>query len=103
MGKQMEQETIKVFVGCDPNNCDLEQMMVLDYSIRKHTKQDVEIVWMQLSHDENSVWFSNPKQQNNSSPNSMDLKSLPFSNHFNTVFKFCVKSFLDVHFSFLTV
>ncbi len=63
MGNQMEQEAIKVFVGCDPNNCDLEQMMVLDYSIRKHTKHDVEIVWMQLSHDENSAWFSNPKQQ----------------------------------------
>ena len=25
-------ETIRVFVGCDPNDCDLEQMMVLDYS-----------------------------------------------------------------------
>ena len=31
----MNNEVIKVFVGCDPNNCDLEQMMVLDYSIHK--------------------------------------------------------------------
>ena len=56
----MSGDTIKVFVGCDPNNCDLEQMMVLDYSIRKHTQQPVEIVWMQLSRDENSAWFSDP-------------------------------------------
>lgn len=59
----MTHETIKVFVGCDPNNCDLEQMMVLDYSIRKHTKNPVEIVWMQLSHDPNSVWFSDKNTQ----------------------------------------
>ena len=59
----MSGDTIKVFVGCDPNNCDLEQMMVLDYSIHKHTQQPVEIVWMQLSHDENSVWFSEPAKK----------------------------------------
>lgn len=53
------ENTIKVFVGCDPNNCDLEQMMVLDYSIHKHTQQAVEIVWMQLSHDANSAWYAN--------------------------------------------
>lgn len=57
----MTQDTIKVFVGCDPNNCDLEQMMVLDYSIHKHTKLPVEIVWMQLSRDPNSYWYSNPE------------------------------------------
>ena len=50
---------IKVFVGCDPNNCDLEQMMVLDYSIHKHTQQPVEITWMQLSSDATSPWYSN--------------------------------------------
>ena len=59
----MSGDTIKVFVGCDPNNCDLEQMMVLDYSIHKHTQQPVDIVWMQLSRDENSVWFSDPAKK----------------------------------------
>lgn len=54
-------EVIKVFVGCDPNNCDLEQMMVLDYSIHKHTTVPVEIVWMQLSRDPSSYWYSNPQ------------------------------------------
>ena len=55
------EDTIRVFVGCDPNNCDLEQMMVLDYSIHKHTSVPVEIVWMQLSRDPNSYWYSNPE------------------------------------------
>lgn len=58
---QTANQPIKIFVGCDPNNCDLEQMMVLDYSIHKHTRQPVEIVWMQLSRDPNSFWYSNPK------------------------------------------
>ena len=57
----MNNEVIKVFVGCDPNNCDLEQMMVLDYSIKKHTQQPVEIIWMQLSRDPSSYWYSDPK------------------------------------------
>lgn len=54
-------DTIKVFVGCDPNNSDLEQMMVLDYSIHKHTSVPVEIIWMQLSRDPKSYWYSNPE------------------------------------------
>ncbi|MGP9713557.1 glycosyltransferase [Psychrobacter sp. AOP22-C1-22] len=57
----MSDEVIKVFVGCDPNNCDLEQMMVLDYSIHKHTSLPVEIVWMQLSRNPDSYWYSNPE------------------------------------------
>ena len=57
----MNSDIIKVFVGCDPNNCDLEQMMVLDYSIHKYISLPVEIVWMQLSLDPQSFWYSNPK------------------------------------------
>ena len=57
----MSNDVIKVFVGCDPNNCDLEQMMVVDYSIHKHTSRPVEIVWMQLSHDPESFWYSDPQ------------------------------------------
>ena len=58
----MNNEVIKVFVGSDPNNCDLEQMMVLEYSIRKHTSLPVEIVWMQLSRNPQSYWYSNPEK-----------------------------------------
>lgn len=56
-------EAIRVFVGCDPNDCDLEQMMVLDYSIRRHCSRPVDIHWMQLSRDPQSFWYSNPDQQ----------------------------------------
>ncbi|MGJ3434519.1 glycosyl transferase [Serratia sp. Je.1.23.a] len=49
----------RVFIGCDPNDCDLEQMMVLEYSLRKHASIPVQIVWMQLSRDPASFWFSN--------------------------------------------
>lgn len=59
----MSNNTIRVFIGCDPNNCDLEQMMVLEYSIKKNTKQAVEITWMQLSHDEKSPWYSDQEQR----------------------------------------
>ncbi|WP_287906811.1 glycosyltransferase [Acinetobacter sp.] len=54
----MISENIKIFVGCDPNNCDLEQLMVLEHSVRKHTQHNVEFIWMQLSHDINSPWYS---------------------------------------------
>lgn len=53
----MSDEIIKVFIGCDPNNCDLEQMMVLEYSIHKHTKSPVEIIWMQLSRNPDLLVF----------------------------------------------
>lgn len=56
-------DAIRVFVGCDPNDCDLEQMMVLDYTIRKHSSMPVEIHWMQLSRNPDSFWYSNPEQQ----------------------------------------
>lgn len=56
----MSKEVIRVFVGCDPNNCDLEQMMVLEYSMKKHTTSPIEIVWMQLSSNPSSFWYSDP-------------------------------------------
>ena len=53
-------QAIRIFVGCDPNDCDLEQMMVLEYSLRKHTTAPIELHWMQLSRDPSSPWFSSP-------------------------------------------
>jgi len=40
---------IRLFVGAAANDCDLESQMVLDYSVRKHASQPVEIRWMQQS------------------------------------------------------
>lgn len=48
--------TIRIFIGCDPNYCDLESQCVLEWSIRKHASERVEITWMQLSHDPASPW-----------------------------------------------
>ncbi len=40
-------DRIRLFVGADGTNCDLESQMVLEYSVRKHASQPVDIVWMQ--------------------------------------------------------
>lgn len=50
--------TIRLFVGCDPNHCDAESQAVLEWSVRKHASQPVEIEWMKLSRDPASFWFS---------------------------------------------
>jgi hypothetical protein len=38
--------TIEVYVGCSANGEDAESLMVLDYSIHKHTKKDVNVHYM---------------------------------------------------------
>lgn len=48
---------IRVFVGCAANHEDLESQAVLEWSIRKHASEPVEITWMQLSHDPASPWY----------------------------------------------
>ena len=82
----MSTETMKIFVGCDPNNCDLEQMMVLDYSVHKHAKGPVEIVWMQLSHDPNSAWYSD---QNTGAGWRTQKWATPFSGFRWAIPEFC--------------
>jgi hypothetical protein len=49
---------IHIFIGCAANNEDLESQAVCEWSIRKHTKRDVNIVWMQLSRDPSSPFYS---------------------------------------------
>lgn len=56
-------ETPRIFVGCDPNDCDLEQMMVLEYSLRKHASLPLDIHWMQLSRDPQSFWYADPERR----------------------------------------
>ncbi len=38
---------IKLFIGADGANCDLESMMVAEYSARKFCSEPLEITWMQ--------------------------------------------------------
>ena len=42
---------IRVFVGCSPNHEDAESQAVLEYTLRHHASQDVDLTWMKLSHD----------------------------------------------------
>lgn len=48
---------IPIFVGCAPNHEDAESQAVLEWSIRKHTSEPVEIRWMYLS-SEKSLPFT---------------------------------------------
>lgn len=54
--------TIRVFVGCAANHEDLESQSVLEHSIRKNTKRDVEITWMKLTRDPVSPFYSEPEK-----------------------------------------
>jgi hypothetical protein len=49
---------IRIFVGTPANNEDLESQAVLEYSIRKYASEAVDIVWMKLSKDPASFWYS---------------------------------------------
>lgn len=51
-------DPIRIFVGCDGNNGDLESQAVLEFSLRKNTKRELEITWCQLSRDPASPWYS---------------------------------------------
>lgn len=42
---------IKIFVGCAPNHDDAESQAVLEYTIRKHATEPVDITWMKASRD----------------------------------------------------
>jgi hypothetical protein len=56
-------DVIRIFVGCSPNNEDLESQAVLEWSLRKHhPADDLSIEWMQLSDDPSSFWYSNPRK-----------------------------------------
>ncbi|OVZ62824.1 glycosyl transferase [Pigmentiphaga sp. NML080357] len=56
------EDRIRLFVGCDPNDCDLEQMMVLEYSARKHSSLPIDIEWMRLTRDASSFWYADPER-----------------------------------------
>lgn len=53
-------EVIPIYIGCDANDSDLEQMMVLEYSLRKHASMPLDLHWMRLSSDPASFWYSDP-------------------------------------------
>ncbi len=42
---------IRVFVGCAPNGEDAESQAVLEYTLRQHASEEIEIVWMRLQRE----------------------------------------------------
>lgn len=48
----------RVFVGCSANHEDLESQAVLEYTLREHSSVPVDIVWMRLSRDPDSPFYS---------------------------------------------
>ncbi len=60
-GQAADPDVVRIFVGCDPRDCDLEQMMVLDYSLRKHASLPLDLRWMRLSPSAASPWYSRPE------------------------------------------
>lgn len=49
-------DPIRVLVGMDANNADLEQAAVFEYTLRRHASRPVELRWMRLNHDKDSPW-----------------------------------------------
>lgn len=47
---------IRVFVGTSPNGEDAEAAAVLEYTLRRHASEPVDITWMALSRDPASLW-----------------------------------------------
>lgn len=51
---------IRIFVGCSANGEDAEAQLLLEYTLRKHASDDVDLTWMKLSRDSASPWYSDP-------------------------------------------
>jgi hypothetical protein len=49
---------IRIFVGTPANNEDLELQAVLEWSLRKHASEPIELEWMKLSKSPASFWYS---------------------------------------------
>lgn len=52
---------IRIFIGCPANNEDLESQAVLEWTLRKHASLPLDIIWMKLSRDPQSFWYSDGK------------------------------------------
>ena len=49
-------EKIKLFIGTSSNGEDALAEMAYEYSLRKNTDSDIDIVWMQQTNDEKDFW-----------------------------------------------
>jgi hypothetical protein len=59
--------SIRVFVGVSANQEDAESQAVLEYTLRKHSSQEIDLTWMHLSKDPASHFYSHGEQGWNTS------------------------------------
>ena len=48
---------IRIFIGCAPNHDDAESLAVLEYTLRKHASQPLDITYMKHSNDPTSPFY----------------------------------------------
>lgn len=48
---------MRIFIGSSANGEDAEIEAVYEYTLRKNTDRDLEIVWMRQTHDEYDFWY----------------------------------------------
>ena len=49
-------EEVKLFIGTSSNGEDALVEMAYEYSLRKNTESDIDIVWMQQTNDDKDFW-----------------------------------------------
>lgn len=47
---------IRIFIGTSPNGEDAEASAVLEYTLRRHASEELDITWMRISRDRKSPW-----------------------------------------------
>jgi hypothetical protein len=48
---------MRIFIGSSANGEDAESEAVLEYTLRKNSSKDIDIVWMRQTHDPSSHWY----------------------------------------------
>ncbi len=54
---------IRIFVGVAANHEDAESQAVLEYTLKKHASEPLQIEWMKLSRDPESPYYCNPAKR----------------------------------------
>jgi len=77
---------MRLFVGVSPDGQDAESQAVLEWTVRKWSSVPIDIVWMTVSRDPNSFWYSEPEK---GAGWQTQLWSTPFSGFRWAIPEFC--------------
>ena len=50
--------SLKIFIGSSSNHEDSPIECIYEYTLRKNSKKDLDIIWMRQSYDKDSYWFN---------------------------------------------